>query len=196
MHATCMHFRTKEANRTRETRVSVCDTAPLRAESTTVSVRNTAGTDRVLVLLGCPVGPSGLPPTAARRAKAAADAFHAGLADVVVASGGRTWSGRVEADVLADALARHGVPKEAIVRERCSFSTRENASFTAKIMERRGITRALVVTCTWHLPRAERAFRESGLVVEGIPVPIPRSTSRARRGYFKLREAIATWLGH
>lgn len=142
------------------------------------------------------MGAAGLAPTAARRARAAAEAYHSGKAPIVVASGGRTWHGRVEADVLAQALIAYGVPGDAIVRERCSFSTRENAKYTARILERRGVDRAIVVTCAWHLERAERAFREQGIPVEGIGVPLPEKTGRGRRLYLNVREAIASWLGH
>ena len=63
----------------------------------------------------------------------------------VVASGGRRWDGVTEADAMAAELERLGVPAEAIVRERCSLSTRDNARFSAAALARRGIARAVEI---------------------------------------------------
>lgn len=150
-----------------------------------------------LVVLGCRVvtrGARGLEGAAGRRARAAADAFHDGLAPLVVASGGRVWDGLLEADALAAALEDAGVPAAAIVRERCSFSTLENARFTARLLTRRGARSVGVVTCAWHLPRALRAFRAQGVACDGVPAHVPDDAGRARRAYWGVREAIASWL--
>ncbi len=93
---------------------------------------------------------------------------------------------------MAAALEEEGVPASAIVRERCSFSTKENARYTARLLARRGVTDAVVVTCAWHLPRAMRAFRREGVRAEGLAVPV--QMGRARRAYYGVRETIALWL--
>jgi uncharacterized SAM-binding protein YcdF (DUF218 family) len=87
---------------------------------------------------------------------------------VVVVSGGRRWGDDVEADAMARELALRGVPERAIVRERCSFSTRENARFTAEVLARRGACRVTLVTCPWHMERAVALFARTGLAVEPI----------------------------
>ncbi len=102
------------------------------------------------------------------------------------------WRGSVEADAMAAELAREGVPAGAILRERCSFSTKENARYTADLLARRGTTSAVVVTCAWHLPRAMRAFEREGIHAEGLPVPAP--AGRMRRAWYRVRERIAWWL--
>ncbi|HEY6463027.1 MAG TPA: YdcF family protein, partial [Polyangiaceae bacterium] len=112
-----------------------------------------------IVTLGCRVtldGEGRLSGALGRRVRAAAHAYGAyqqqtGEGTLVVASGGRHWDGEVEADAMARELVRLGVPEAAIVRERCSLSTRENARYAAAALARRGIERALVVTCPWHL---------------------------------------------
>jgi uncharacterized SAM-binding protein YcdF (DUF218 family) len=111
---------------------------------------------------------------------------------MAVACGGRAWNGRVEADELASLMALDGVPDDAIVRERCSFDTRDNARFAAALLGRRGLSRVILVTCSWHLPRAERLFRAAGLEVEGVPVEPPKSTF-LQRLYWRERERVSSW---
>ena len=79
---------------------------------------------------------------------------------------------------MARELALRGVPERAIVRERCSLSTRENARFTAEVLTRRGADRAALVTCPWHMARAVAFFSHAGLAVEpvaaaGVVTPWP-----------------------
>jgi uncharacterized SAM-binding protein YcdF (DUF218 family) len=139
-------------------------------------------------VLGCRVGSA----TLARRAKAAAETYLARGATVAVACGGRAWGGLVEADELARMMALGGVPSDAIVRERCSLDTRDNARFAASLLRRRGLSHVLLVTCTWHLPRAERVFVASGLTVEGIGVEPPDATL-LQRLYWQQRERLSSW---
>lgn len=144
--------------------------------------------DVVVCVLGCRSGSAAL----ARRAEAARDAFFVRKADLVVACGGRAWDGLVEADALAQMLEARGVPRPAVVRERCSLDTWDNAWFAASLLKRRGQERVLVVTCAWHLPRAERLFRAAGLETEGLGVPRPDTTPLVAR-WLALREAASAW---
>src|SRR5580698_5581707 len=50
---------------------------------------------------------------------------------ILIASGGRSWGGVVEADAMAEALVALGVPVDVIVRERASLTTRDNARYSA-----------------------------------------------------------------
>lgn len=142
----------------------------------------------VVCVLGCRAQSRAL----ARRAKAAAETYFARGATVVVACGGRSWVGEVEADELARLMIAAGVPPGAIVRERCSLDTRDNARFAASLLRRRGLSRVTLVTCVWHLPRAERAFRAAELEVEGVAVAAP-DVGRLERLYRSARERVATW---
>ncbi len=143
-----------------------------------------------IVVLGCRIGPSGRPaPPAARRAARAASAFLAGTAPWVVASGGRRWSGQIEARSLGRAMIAAGVPAGAVIEELCSLSTRENAIFSAAILARLGARRAAVVTCPWHMPRALADFRAAG--VDALPLPTaPPVLSPGQRLYLEAHEAV------
>jgi uncharacterized SAM-binding protein YcdF (DUF218 family) len=122
---------------------------------------------------------------ARRRVLAAADHWRrtpeADRPAVLIASGGRRWEGRLEADAMAAALAALGVPAERIVRERLSHTTRENARYVAAECARRGIDRVAIVSCLWHLPRAVRLFEAQGLeVIASVPArEVPRSLARS-----------------
>ncbi|HEX5101798.1 MAG TPA: YdcF family protein [Polyangiaceae bacterium] len=138
-----------------------------------------------LVLLGCRVREP-LVGAPLRRVERAASAHREGMAPLVVVSGGRSWNGVVEADVLGGALIERGVPAESLVYERRSRTTHENAVRTAELLLARGAKRVGVVTCDWHLPRALYCFRRAGFEAIGIearspPLPLPRRVFRTLR---------------
>lgn len=118
-----------------------------------------------IVVLGCrPIVSEGrLVGALGRRVAAAASLWTNGR--LVVASGGRAWDGVVEATAMAGELARLGVDPSVVVRELSSFSTRENALFTARWLRARGMGEITLVTSEDHLPRATRRFEDAGLRV-------------------------------
>jgi uncharacterized SAM-binding protein YcdF (DUF218 family) len=88
-------------------------------------------------------------------------------------------------------LREGGVPEEAIVRERRSRDTHENAVEAALILRERGVRDVVVVTCSWHLPRARKLFERAGLqVIAGIGVP-PPDPGMFARAWWAARERVA-----
>ena len=86
--------------------------------------------------------------------------------------------------LVTGGIPRAGMPSEAAVMARTlestlgirarwiegrSRNTRENAEFSAEILKREGITRIVLVTQAYHMPRAVEAFRRAGLSV--LPAP-------------------------
>lgn len=141
----------------------------------------------VICVLGCRSGSAALE----RRARAGSDAFFERRAALIVGCGGLAWGGRVEADEIARILMESGVPAGAIVRERRSRDTHENAIYTAALLKERGLRDVVLVTCTWHLRRARKLFERAGLeVVDDVGVPPPRA-GLAARAYWSVRERIA-----
>lgn len=145
-----------------------------------------------VVVLGCRMGG-----TLARRARAGADAWHRSGADVVVACGGRTWlhdGHRVmEADWLAARLVELGIPQSRVVRERCSYTTRDNARFATQMLVRRAIEDVTLVTCEWHLSRALAHFEREGMRVRSWPAS-GGPTGALTRTYRRAREWVASRL--
>ena len=87
---------------------------------------------------------------------------------MVFISGGAGDGNNKEADAYGVELVRMGVPADAIVLERESRNTWENAAFTAKLLHARGRTSPVIVTSALHVRRALlyfRAFRLSGIGV-------------------------------
>jgi uncharacterized SAM-binding protein YcdF (DUF218 family) len=74
-----------------------------------------------------------------------------------------------EAALMADVLARdYGV--RVRWQEGLSRTTWENATYSADILHKEGITRVLLVTQAWHSPRARWCFEQVGLQVLSAPM--------------------------
>ncbi len=126
----------------------------------------------------------------ARRVEAAAR-LYAECGDgrtIVIASGGRRWGAAVEADVMARELGLRGVPAFAIVRERSSLSTRDNARFVAAVLGRRAMSAAALITCSWHLPRALAWFARAGVDAMPMAAALEPGVSALRRMWRWARE--------
>jgi uncharacterized SAM-binding protein YcdF (DUF218 family) len=87
-------------------------------------------------------------------------------------------------------LEAEGVPPEAIVVEKRSRNTAENARFTAQLLEPKTGQTWLLVTSKVHMPRALACFRSAGFEVEPVSVdngtpPISREVREwiGRAGY-------------
>ena len=100
----------------------------------------------------------------AERVAAALALWRAGGGRCVVATGGVTHGARrAEADALAEALRAGGVPADALVVERASRTTAENAALTAAALARRGARTVWVVTQPFHARRAAYLLTRAGL---------------------------------
>ena len=132
---------------------------------------------QALVLLGGGVSPPSGRATdinlgaAADRVWYAARLFHAGKAPLLLLSGGSDPQRHAfsEARAMAVFLQDLGVPAPALVLEEDSRNTLENAAFSAKLLNERGIRHVLLVTSALHMPRALALLSAQGLQVEPAP---------------------------
>jgi uncharacterized SAM-binding protein YcdF (DUF218 family) len=146
-----------------------------------------------LVVLGALVRPDGrASPALAARARHAAALYHAGVAPLLVLSGGASGSGPSEARVALGLLRGAGVPEGACLLEEESRSTRDNARLTTPLLAARGLTRVGVVSDGFHLLRARRLFRRAGLAVATFPAPLAgRGLSVFDQLHWSVREALS-----
>lgn len=137
--------------------------------------------DAIVVLGGGllpPIPPRTAPEVtdAGDRVLEAARLWRAGRAPRVLACGGSLDGMPPEAADLAELLRFLGVAGEAILEDRSSRTTRENALEARRLLEPLGVRRILLVTSALHMPRAAGLFRAQGFEV--VPAPTDWLTVR------------------
>lgn len=104
-----------------------------------------------------------------------AELYHSGLAPLVVFSGYQTAKmDTTEADLLADAARKLGVPESAILREHLASNTGENVTFSARLLEKAGVAPKTVILI--HKPFMSRRFLATAEAQ--WPSPQPRFIAR------------------
>lgn len=111
------------------------------------------------------------------RLAGAARAWLAARAPYVVLSGAP-----VEVRTMRQAIARLGIPDEAVLVESRSLNTRQNAEHTAALARTHGFKRVILTTSALHMPRAMLQFGRAGL--DAVPLPIREG---ARRNHWRER---------
>jgi uncharacterized SAM-binding protein YcdF (DUF218 family) len=118
----------------------------------------------------------------------------------IIVSGGnamRPNSSFREADYLAANLEAMGVPAADILRDRDARNTVENARFTHRILDSLGIHAPVVlVTSSWHMPRAAKIFNVEGLAIRPYPADYIAPPSNRHFGLNHLLpsgDAMAHW---
>jgi uncharacterized SAM-binding protein YcdF (DUF218 family) len=97
----------------------------------------------------------------------------AAVAAALFKSGQASWiliSGDGDCQDIRRILISDAVPAAAIGVECTSRSTMENAEYSAAILQRMGVRRALLVTSWYHVRRALGSFRKAAPTVEFLPV--------------------------
>jgi uncharacterized SAM-binding protein YcdF (DUF218 family) len=132
---------------------------PLAVATTTVAARDVA------LVLGAPLTADGRISRAMHeRVSAAASLWHAGAVRAIIVSGGVSRAGfQSEAEAMSSALQTVGVPQSAIVVEKTSLNTRQNAQFSALLMKQQGWQSAWIVTQPFHVKRGVYCCRRAGI---------------------------------
>ncbi len=110
-------------------------------------------------------------PAMAQRVLAAVDAWQRKKAPYILFCGGYTAGHVAEAEEMKIMATALGVPEKAVLLERSSMSTQQNAKYAADILDERGMKTAFLVTHQDHLPRALKDFRKKTHLkrIEGLP---------------------------
>src|SRR5690606_16011887 len=97
--------------------------------------------------------------------------YKAGRAPLIVLSGAALEGKLSEAQMMANALKQQDIPASAMLLESRSFTTYENALYTADELRHRNIQQVLLVTSALHMPRAMAVFRKQGISAIASPSP-------------------------
>jgi uncharacterized SAM-binding protein YcdF (DUF218 family) len=97
---------------------------------------------------------------------------------LIVLSGGHVGD-HVEAEVMLEWMLARGVPREAIVLEAASTTTRENGLLSAPLLRERGVSRVLVVSQWFHVPRVRLALEQEGIATVAVPCSGPPALAGA-----------------
>jgi vancomycin permeability regulator SanA len=120
----------------------------------------------VAIVLGAGLEPSGRPSVfLQQRISVAVTLYRQGTVRALLMSGDHSRTDHDEVGVMAAEAARQGVPAGAIVQDHAGFDTYSSCYRARSVW---GITRAVVVSQPFHLPRAVWLCRALGLDVVGV----------------------------
>jgi uncharacterized SAM-binding protein YcdF (DUF218 family) len=123
---------------------------------------------------------------AADRVWHAARLYNAGVAPVVIVSGGKPPRlAKSTAPAMKRLLESWGIPSDSVLIESRSRSTRENAVYTKQVCREWGVDRIALVTSAVHMRRALSAFRQVGFE-EIVPAATDHSVTGESSGFFSI----------
>lgn len=122
----------------------------------------------------------------------------------VAFSGGVGWAQPADVQTAEAQIASRIAAKEfgQVLKwlEDRSRDTRENAGYTVQLLRQEGITRIVLVTHDWHMPRAKRLFEQAvgnTVKIDPAPVGLAQRTQRtvlewvpSPAGYAKVQHAL------
>jgi uncharacterized SAM-binding protein YcdF (DUF218 family) len=167
---------------------------------TLYQVHSTGRSDQVrpvdaIVVMGAAQYDGRPSPQLAARLDHAADLWAAGLAKVLVVTGGNQPGDRfTEAEASANYLVDRGVPSEAILQETLSHSTYESLDGVSTLLHQRGLFSVLLVSDPFHSLRARLIAQELGLVAYVSPTRTSPVRGNAEMGR-EFEEAAGIALG-
>ena len=150
-----------------------------------VPVSASPAADAIVVLggdVGIPVPPRAESQLHGNRLLHGFRLFKAGKAPLILLTGGNVFAQEgLEAEVVYGKaiLADWGIPEDAIMVETNSRNTHQNAIYSFETLKAQGVDRILLVTGSFHMPRAAAVFRHVGFEV--IPSPSNFSVTDYRR---------------
>ncbi|WP_245667347.1 SanA/YdcF family protein [Actinomadura macra] len=119
----------------------------------------------VALVLGAGIWGGHPSPLLARRLDLAADLYRRGKVKVVLVSGDNRVKGYDEPTTMRAYLVGKGVPEGKVVRDFAGLDTWDSCARAKRIF---GVTRLIVVTQDFHLPRAVALCRGLGIQTWGV----------------------------
>lgn len=104
------------------------------------------------------------------RVSRGAELYAAQRAPLILVSGAALDGGTSEAQSMARYLKNEGIPEKNIQLEEQSYTTRENAIYSAKKLKELRANKVLLVTSSLHMARAIASFQKQGVNVIAAPV--------------------------
>lgn len=152
-----------------------------------MNCRRPATVPDAVIVLGAKLIVPGTPTaTLRRRVRHGVRVVEATGARHLLVSGGMVGPPPPEAHVMRDLAVAEGLPADRILIEDAARNTFENAVYTGLMIRERRWQRVIIVTDSFHLPRALYVFRRIGLRVEGAAVRRPPD--------YPLRAWMRLWL--
>jgi vancomycin permeability regulator SanA len=137
----------------------------------------------VALVLGARVFPDGTPsPFLAARLDVAHRLYLDGKVRVVVVSGDNMAKEYNEPDAMRAYLINAGMPAEAVIADYAGFDTYDSCARASRIF---GIKQLIVVTQSYHLPRAVATCRALGVDATGVGDDSVRHGVAWRRGLIR-----------
>ena len=141
----------------------------------------------VALVLGARVFPSGTPsPFLAARLDLAHRLYRDGTVRVVLVSGDNMAPEYNEPDAMRTYLIDAGMPPEAVIADYAGFDTYDSCARARRIF---GVEQLVIVTQSYHLPRAVATCRALGVDATGVGDDSLRGSRAWRRG--AIRDQLA-----
>lgn len=138
------------------------------------------------IVPGNTVHPDGQPSARLRgRLDAALGFYQAGHARAILVSGGIGAEGYDEAAVMKEYLVAHGVRSDRIYTDNHGVDTYATARYAAQLMREQAMTRPVVISQFFHIPRMKLALEKQGIHAVG---QVHSQQFEARDVYSTLRE--------
>jgi len=148
-----------------------------------------APAERVAVVFGAGLQRDGSPsPVLFDRVATAADLYHSGKVSKLLLSGDNRFLNYNEPQAMFEAARGLGVPADAMVLDYAGRSTYDTCYRARAIF---GLTRAVLVTQAFHLPRALYLCDALGLETEGV-IADRRIYQQRSELFWNVREIFAT----
>jgi uncharacterized SAM-binding protein YcdF (DUF218 family) len=146
-----------------------------------------------IVVFGARTYPDGRPSDALKdRVRTACELYKAGLAPVILMSGGPGEGATHETEAMRNYAILRGVPAKAILLDPNGLNTAATIRNVERMAGERHWQRILAVSHGYHLPRVKLAARRHGLTVFTVPARSPQFL--AKLPVFMAREAAGWWV--